>query len=60
MADNTELFKAPAVLAVHTPVISEPQKSSKSPVLGGLLQFFFGNVGVGRFYIGSTDVGAAH
>ena len=36
----------------------EPQRSTKSPILGGLLQLFFGMWGVGRFYIGSKHMGA--
>jgi TM2 domain-containing membrane protein YozV len=39
------------------PATGEPL-SDKSAVVAGLLQLFFGVFGVGRFYIGSTTIGA--
>ena len=32
--------------------------SDKSAVVAGLLQLFLGGLGIGRFYIGSTSIGA--
>jgi TM2 domain-containing membrane protein YozV len=32
--------------------------SDKSAVIAGLLQLFLGWLGIGRFYIGSTSIGA--
>ena len=39
------------------PATGEPL-SDKSAVVAGLLQLFLGGLGIGRFYIGSTSIGA--
>lgn len=40
------------------PVTGTPY-SDKSKIVAGLLQLFLGSFGVGRFYMGSTGIGAA-
>ncbi|MEV6972469.1 TM2 domain-containing protein [Kitasatospora sp. NPDC093806] len=46
-------------MSYQQPYAQQPEFSEKSKVVAGILQLFFGYLGIGRFYTGHVGMGIA-